>query len=349
MWGHIRTIILVTIVAALVWTFAEADTLREQKAPVTLALRVPTGMPLTIESPTGGAPLTDISTEVTLEGPTAQLERVAPALREAVLLSPGMTGVPGVPGTYDVDIAQALRSLPLLAEAGVSVKGVDPPTVKVRVDELAQVELPVRIEGDGDFQGAPVVAPSKVMLYAPKGEAANLSASSSASVMIEAGALSRFVPGRAETLPGMKVQLPREIAASSRARLEPSRVDVTLTVRSRTAELIVPRVPVEVRLAPEDLSVWTIDIPEADRFLVDVKVIGAPDVLTQIQNRTLPLVATVALSYQELERAVTSPQGRVGGPGSSGVVEKEAVFSSLPTSLKFEVEDRVVRVRVGRR
>lgn len=349
MWGHIRTIFVVTIVAALVWLFAEADTLREQKAQVSLSLRVPADEPLLLESPASTGPQREVSVEATLEGSAAQLERVLPSLRTAVIVSPGMEGVPNTPGVYDIDLANVLRALPLLAEAGVGVKHTDPPLISLRIDELATVELPVRVESDGDFQTSPTVKPSKVTLFAPKGEAANLSAASAAAVVLDPSQLTRLVPGRAETLAGLRVLLPREVEGSTRARLEPARVDVSLMVRSRTAELIVPRVPVEVRLAPEDLSLWSIDIPEGDRFLIDVKVIGPPDVLAQIQNRTLPLVGTVALSYRELEQAVTGPTGRVGGPGSSGVVEKDAVLSDLPTTLRFEVADKSVRVRVGRK
>ncbi len=349
MWGHIRTIFVVTIVAALVWVFAEADTLREQKAQVALSLRVPPGEALMMESPAASGPLNSVPVEVTLEGSAAQLERVLPVLRSEVIISPGIEGVPKAPGSYDMDIARVLRSLPLLADAGVGVKQSDPAVIALRVDELAEVELPIRVEGDGDFRTAPVVNPPKVTLFAPKGEAANLARTSAATVVLEPSQLTRLVPGRAETLAGLKVLLPREIEGSSRARVEPARVDVTVSVRNRTAELIVPRVPVEVRLAPEDLAQWTLDIPEGDRFLVDVKVIGSPDVLAQIQNRTLPLVGTVSLSYQELEQAVTGPTGRVGGPGSSGVVEKEAQLTDLPTTLRFEVADRLVRVRVGRK
>lgn len=349
MWSRFRTILLVTLVAALVWMFAEADTLREQRATVAVALRVPSGVPQVLEAMTERGPERDVTAEVVLEGPAAQLERVMPLLREAVVVSPGMEGVPGTPGTFDIELAQVLRAVPVLADAGVGVKRVEPATVKVRVDELVEVELPVRVEGDGDFSVAPVVNPPKVKVFAPKGEAANLSSASTAGVTIETQALSRLVPGRTETLSGLRIELPSEIAGSKRARVEPARADVVVTVRSRTAEIIVQRVPVHVRVAPGELSAWTIDIPEQERFLIDVKVTGAPDVLAQIANKTLPLVATVALSYDELERAVQTPGGGGGGSGSSGFIEKDAVFSDVPTTVKFEVADRVVRVRVGKR
>jgi hypothetical protein len=349
MWGHIRTILLVTVVAALVWVFAEADTLREQKAGVALSLRVPTGVALVMEASTERGPTQEVSVDAVLEGPTASIERVIPALRETVIVSPGMEGLPATPGTFDVDLAQVLRGLPLLVDAGVGVRRTDPATVKVRIDELVEVELPVRVEGEGDFQSAPVCTPPKVRVFAPRSEAANLSPSSAAVVTLETQAVARLVPGRAETLSALKVGLPAEIANSARARIEPSRVDVTATVRSRTAEVIVARVPVAVRVAPQDFGAWLIDVPEAERFLVDVKVIGAPEVLAQIQNRTIPLVATVSLSYAELERAVTTPGGAVGAPGSTGVVEKDAVFSDVPTTVRFEVAKKTVRVRVERR
>ena len=48
----------------------------------------------------------------------------------------------------------------------------------------------------------------------------------------------------------------------------------------------------------------------------------------------MPLVATVSLSFEELERSIPS---------------KEAVFCDLPTGLHFDVANKTVRLKIKRR
>ncbi len=341
MWKHVRTILVVTVVSVLVWMFAEAETLREQRMSLALSLRVPDGMALVMEAADTGT--REVQTEVVLEGSAARMEGAQRALREALVISPGMEGMPSKPGDYEVDLAGVLRTHRVLQDAGVGVKRVEPAVMKVRIEELVEVELPVIVKGDADFQTAPVVTPPKIRLFAPRSEAINLGVMSVATVTLEAQDLARLVPGRPETLTGLRVKAPTELAGSTRARVEPARVDVTVSVRNRTAEITVARVPVHVRLAPSELAGWDISLPEQERFLIDVKVTGSPDVLAQIESKALPIVAVVALSYDELERAAAA------GGGAAGQIVKEAVFSDAPAGVRFESAGRTVHVGVTRR
>ena len=348
MWKHTQTIILVTIVAALVWMFAEAETLREHRAVVTLSLLTPDGPGLAVETEAG---LREVQVEVVLEGSAARLERVQRVLREALAITPGMEGVPTAPGTYDVDVLRLLRAHPVLVGdggsgglgggGGVGVKRVEPGAIRVRVDEVVEVILPVIVRGDTDFTAPPVVTPASVRLLAPRHEAMLVESSTSSAALVILGApeLTRLTPGRQETLPGLAVRLPPEIASSTHARLDPPRVDVTLTVRNRTTQITVPRVPVTLRIAPDDLAQWDISIPPREQFLTDLTLTGPQDVLARIESGAIPVGAVVSLSREELTRAAAG----------SGLVVKEAAFPDIPVSVRTEAVQRIVRVQVAAR
>jgi hypothetical protein len=329
---RLQTLLIVTLVAAMVWVFAESESLREQRFGATLVLSPEEGSALHIGAAQTGA--REVSAELLLEAPAGALDAVRRALAQPLTISPGAPGVPSTEGEFALDLREVLRNNAALLKSGASVQRVDPPTLTIRIEELVPVEVGVQVVGEGEFQGAPVATPPRVRVLAPRGDALMLSASSTSIARIDAASLERLVPGRQEVIPGVRLAAPEELTGAKRVRIAPPTVDVTLTLRSSTAEVIVPRVPVHVRLAPQELSQWDIHVAERDRFLIDVRVTGPAEVLRRIEDRSLTLVAEVALSFEELENGVTS---------------KEAVFSNLPTSLKFDVANRVVHFDVKRR
>src|SRR5204863_1756520 len=123
---------------------------------------------------------------------------------------------------------------------------------------------------------------------------------------VDPAALARLTPTRKATLNGVRLVPPPELASIARLRIEPAAVDVALTLRTKTASIKVPSVPVHIRIAPGELSKWDIEIPEQDRFLTDVTVSGPSELVKQIQDKTVPLVATVSLSFEELERNISA-------------------------------------------
>src|SRR5438094_723468 len=83
-----------------------------------------------------------------------------------------------------------------------------------------------------------------------------------------AAALARLNPGRKETITGVRLAPAAGLAAIPRLRIvEPTTVDISLTLRSKTATIKIASVPVHVRIAPSELNKWDIEIPEQDRFL----------------------------------------------------------------------------------
>lgn len=338
MWRRVRMIFVVALITGLIWLFAEAESLRTQDQQVELVVEPQESGTRTLEFVEPGREGQPRRWTVTLEGPTGAVDDFIRALRKPVRIYPGLEGVPRDSGESDADLKTILLSHPDLnaSRRGVSITRVEPPTVKLRIEDMATITLKVevRVPPRGELDGPPEAKPPTVSVTLPKSEADKLTPTSVAIATIDQTSYDRLVPGRKETVPGVPVRLPPDVSAL-RATIDPPAVDVTLTVRRGTVSVKVASAPVHVRLALTEYGKW--DVSVAEPFLTDVTVTGPREIIKQIEDKTLPLIAYVPLSYEELERGITS---------------KEAVFSDLPPELyplKFEAANRTVTLSIKKR
>jgi hypothetical protein len=218
----------------------------------------------------------------------------------------------------------------------VTIKKVDPPTRLVRVDSMVEREVPLRFDaGALELESAAEMKPPRVKLRLPARDAAALNENSFASCVLDAAAASKLVPGRKESISALRVIAPTAIASASRVVCVPAQADVSFTLRRRTATITLPSVPVHIQLAAGEQPNWDIRIDPKDQFLTDVKVSGPSDVIKQIEEKKLPMVAILQLSFTELE----------GGK----LTAKEVVFTTMPTSLTFEAANKSVSFTATRK
>jgi hypothetical protein len=116
-------------------------------------------------------------------------------------------------------------------------------------------------------------------------------------------------------------------------RLLPPRADLELTVRSRRTSATVDSVPVQVMLPALLATQW--DVATEQPFFSDVQASGPSELIDQLKRGELRVYAVVALSADELDRAIPS---------------KEAVFTTLPASpLTFKTDNPIVKLTIARR
>ncbi|MDX2131720.1 MAG: hypothetical protein SFY69_06690 [Planctomycetota bacterium] len=343
---HVQTIVAATVLAMLVWLFAEAESLRTEEVTIELVFDADRGSERTIDlvdpSSTPGAPGTPrpsgtvLRVAMTVEGATESIEGVLRLSRSGpVRITPGSEGVGTARGEFSLPLRPVVRALPEFGAQGVSIRRIEPEDVTVRVDDLVTRDVKITVvTPEGDLEGLPEAVPATAKVIAPSREAAKLTETSAVVLRIDDRTWSRLVPGRRETVPAVPLEAPAELRGATRVQIVPGAADAILTVRSRTATVRLPNVPVHLRVAPAELAAFDITVPEADRALLDVTVSGPADLIRQIETREIPVVAFVPLSFEELERAITS---------------KEAVFTGFPTALRFEAASRVVRLTITRR
>ncbi|MCC6230898.1 MAG: hypothetical protein IT432_16930 [Phycisphaerales bacterium] len=332
MFRHVRTFILVTFVTALIWIFAEGESLtrRSLKADVFF------------ESDAAGERVIAVSdaawrdrVDIVVQGTASAVTEAESVLRRAVRLRPGMSGVPAQSGEFTIDLEQALSEVSDLAGAGVTIARADPPGVTVRIDQLQEKTLPVVLDAPGvDIEGPAEVTPSSVTLRLPAEFAAKLTGDTPARVRIPGETLAKLVPGRKESIASLPIELPTVVVGAHSTKFDPATCSLSITLRNNIASYKLSSVPVFVKLAAVEMGKWDITINEADRFLTDVTVTGPGDLVERVRRGDMKVSATIPLSFEELER---------------GIAAKDAVFSDLPSALRFEVQNARVRLDIQRR
>jgi hypothetical protein len=180
----------------------------------------------------------------------------------------------------------------------------------------------------------PVISQPTVKLTMPSRDIARLAPQDIVSIAMPTELLDKLPGGKTETLRGLSLRPPFDIADRAKMRIEPSTVDVTLTKPMRGTELTLSQVPVYVRVEPDQLTRWNIQIAPQDQFLTNVRVIGSEELVEQVRNRTLPITALVSLTVSDLERGITA---------------QTIEFPNIPEGLKVESTTKSVRISVTRR
>lgn len=328
----VRTITLVTFVSVLIWAFAEGQSVQtvwteaEVEFPTVVdgySLRV-------LEEPGWG------QVNLQVEGSTSSLEELESDLGRAIRLEPGMEGVPRESGEHTVDLRQALRAHPVFRSRGVAVVSAEPESVRVAVDELTTIQADVRVDAPvEEIAGAPeAVEVSAAAVRLPKRAADALEAPPVVIARVRPEEVARFDPGRPVTLRGVRLEPGPQLAGVQPLEIIPAQVDVRFVVRSKTETTTVQTVPVELRIGPDLLREWEVEVPPEEQYLKDVRVTGPAELIEQIRANQLRISAYVRISYEDVQRGVTS---------------KLAEFTNLPSPLTIEAEDREVRLTVRRR
>lgn len=336
--------LLISLVTVLIWIVAENESVRV----------VPRQVNIVIEGEFDGQRVVKVEPDqeftgqvtVRLQGATANIEALAAILARPVTLTPEQLRLPPTPGGFNADLRTALRDHPIFRDSGVTPIEVRPDSVAVEVDDLVTrtARVVVAAPEGVQLQGAPEPRPAEVALRIPSRLAKDLPEDLTLTATLDSTA-ARLTPGRPQTLNGVRVDLPPGLRAGPLgefARVEPATVSVVLTLLSGTDSFRVGAVPVHLRLAPIDYAGWEVEIAPEDQSVGDVTVKGPRDLVARIRSREVQVFGVVALSWAELERAVSE----------GGTMSKDAVFSlSAETTgdVGFESPERSVALTIRRR
>lgn len=329
---RIKTISLVSIITLLVWVFAEAESLQRRDVRFTLQFTsdVPSERAIQVDDSFRGSITVGFSGSASAFAPAEELARTG-----TLTLAIGSPGIPTTPGEYVVSLREALRADPALRKLGLTVDRVEPATVRVHVEAMEVRTARVVVSaGDSELEGVPEVSPATVKVFLPADAAGAAGSSFEVFAALRPEELGRLIAGRRETVPQVRLELPASLKNKRSARIEPPTAQVTLAVRKRTSSLELAGVPIQVRMAPGELSRWDVTIPEQDRFIPKLTVSGPSELIDQVKRGEIKVAGTVSLSFEDLEK---------------GITQKEVVFSELPSLLKFDTDTKLVRVGIKKR
>jgi hypothetical protein len=300
----IWTYLLVTAVTLLIWWWAAGET-REQQ-DVTMTVQFVTDDPDLREVTLRGQDATQAEVAVKIEGSRLALQDAERVLRAPLLLELGRFDLRNTKGNQTLNTASVLANHPRITDTKVSIVSADPSVLEIAVDDIVRRTVPVPIDPPSgvDVQGEIDIDPDEVEIVLPSRYLPADPAALAVEKDLDPQQLARLEPGRSTSL---DVRLrPREarLRGVSAVRIEPPTVKMSFTVRSRTRQITLPTVRVQIQSPPEDFDEYVVTIDERDKILRDVTIVVDGDLASRIEAGEVPVMAVVQLSTADKESSV---------------------------------------------
>ncbi len=286
----------ITLIAFMVWLYAEGATRKQHTVTLTVRFTAPQGQRLLIEPEMQ-------SVNVAVRCATSQLDQVKNLALEPIPIS--VTDVPGRPDR-SIIIDQQLAVHERINRLGITIERVDPDTIPVRVERIETRVVPIELATPADLEMTTpaVFTPTSVTMELPAG-VASIVDGIKLQARLDANALAGVVPG-VLTDRTIEVTLPPSMAALPSVTYSPRQVSVSFTVKKKEDEFVIGLVPVLLNIAPNLAKQYSVDVDQENLLLRDVKVKGPSDVIARIRGGTLKLEAFLKMEPEDLERRVPS-------------------------------------------
>jgi hypothetical protein len=331
---------IVTVLALIVWLFAESESLTEAEVPSRVDIAVGEGNrdKLLVR------PVEFAEGRVTIEmrGSQAALNRASQLLQTPIRLTAGAPrGIPAIAGTHAVRTLDFVRAWPELAATGVTVDYVTPPQIRVEVQELRIVTLTPTAQITGiAIDGEVRFTPAEISVRMPSALADAADTPDAMPIAIAPTDQSqRLGPGAQEL--AIPVQLPEALRGRPGVTLITTEIKARFTVVDTNITERFTAVPVQVVAPPIELRDWIVEIAPEDAILqVDVR--GPRAAIDQLKSSRLSLVAVISLRDVDFSSDATTKQLRF-------MVLRDGVTTPLPAGVEVLSEKTEVTVRATRR
>lgn len=328
----LRTAVVVSIVSVLIWVVAEGESLSSDRFEVRVALAPDRAASLVIEPDDAAEWAGRVDVEV--DGSTTAVARISDRLRDGLTLTPGTPGIPSDPGTHELDLAEIIRSSAVMESSSVAVRSVEPPTLRVVVEQLQTREIDVAVILPDEAEASAVVAdPRRVRLTYPSALSGIVDAGVVATATVTAQQLESLALGDRSTLRDILLALPETLRGERFARVDPATVSVIATLDTKSDEITLDAVPVQIQRPAFQADRWVVRVNPEDQLLQGVTVTGPAALIGQIRSGDVTVFATVLLTPDDLDRRITA---------------KDVGFSNLPTPLQFRSPKQTVRLSIER-
>lgn len=330
--ADLKTLATVTLVAALVWLWAESESLRSTQVAPRLEISSEfaaansgpsssVGSPGFLEAKLDGLESGQV-VRISLRGSTAGIDAIQRIVPGVLKLTIGSPGVPSTPGEHLLNLREVLAEQYPFRRSGVSIESVEPPQARVRIAQLVVVKLPVMVDVTaGEFDEPPTASPREVSVLVPEGLTLRDSYAAVAkleeSTLAEAREGERFRTNLKLFLPGLD------------RRPEPQTVGVEFTLKRKVSRHSEPSVPILVCLPPDEADRWQVQLKETS--IRDVTVTGPADAVQAVKDRKVQLQALLVLTAEDLKNKIGS---------------KQVVYSTLPSSISIVAKDPSVQFTI---
>lgn len=325
---RIQDILLVTLITALIWFYAENSNV--QNYPPHGSKTVP----VSVQLPSGDLVVIQQSAQtlnMRFRGAQAEIYRLQRALADGITLRPDISD----PGTHNLVLENLLPQTAPLSRVPVSLLNIEPATLQVTVDRLVQQEAGIRFEPESvELQDqAWQASPSQIDLTLPAGALQQFDNPDNimlrAEPLVDLGSLPTGTPQTVRA----RVRLPDSLSNYPDVRVQPREVELSFTIDKKEDTTTLPSVPVWVAAPPGDLNTYQVELDEDSRVLRDVTVSGPANLIKQVAERQIRVIALLRLSSDDLAQNV-------------GMQITETVSFDLPPQLTVKDPTRTVRFTI---
>lgn len=312
-WDKLGTAVFVTVIAMMVWLYAEGRTVSEATRQISVRFVAPSGQELMIARLDGDSNIQRLDTldlEVTLDAAQSALSRLDNSLTKAIPLE--VTANEANPDQL-VDINQAL-SRDLLSAMGITIKNASIEQMRLHIEPIDTVtDVPINIvdENGGPLgalletlDGPPTVAPDKASVKLPRSLAQIIGGQA-----VQARLKAQDIEGaiRGVRTQSVALSLPDSIhqAWAPWTTISPTAVDVSFTVNetSRLWESENP-IPIKIMAPPSVYEKYDIGFADSQPPTVSFSVSGPASAIEELA--AFPPLAFVEITSGKVNAALSA-------------------------------------------
>jgi hypothetical protein len=277
----LETVLVVTVITALIWLYAEGETVGTQTRTVNVRFVTPTAdLAVSVVDEDGTTAVIPVS--ATIQASRGDLPEIAEWIRNNETIDIEVRTPSTDSEDQPIDVREALNQS-ALADVNAFVKEVSPANVSVRVQKLQDVPMAIRIEpGDLELSDkadeAPIADPDVVVVTMPA-DLAELVRDQKLELIarLDQDELDEDTAQNAS----VDLDLPLELQNGPFVSLAQKSVRVKFIVRKINAETTLPRVQVRL-LVSDDITGNQIRIDESQRF-IKVTLRGPSNAIARIE------------------------------------------------------------------
>jgi hypothetical protein len=300
--SHVGTFLTVTVIAVLVWLYAEDANVQAYTAQsVRVQFVLPNGVDGLI------TPSEPITVLVDFDGSNGQFQQFDQASEEIIKVVLPIDQTMNLQ-TMEIDLADQIEQADRLEQLGINLTSVSPERTTVTFEKVLDVSLDVRIRqrtGSIKLASAEFVDSSNM----PRVTIKNVPASkvqqlgeATATAWINEDDVASLAKGTPQQI-NVGLELPNLVANLQR---NISTVDLLVTVADDRDTVQIDRRPILLSYPPSINERYIVEIEESDRFITAFTLEGPRDQIAQIKEdpTSKDVWASVRLSNEEADAAV---------------------------------------------
>jgi hypothetical protein len=298
--SQIREYIMVTVVAMLLWLYAEGENIKTYEMDIPIQFVAATGQNLLIKPSR-----LETNPHLTLQCSSAQWVQLEQLFDGTPIPIP-LSDDPNAPdGNQQLLLKPLFTSQSIFSNLSVNITEVKPAQVTVNVKKLENVQMKIGEVTEGDFQLQDVViTPAMATLHLPKDLLSNLTDSDVILTRLKKEQLEGLALNQSHTLKAVQLIAPEAVRTED-VRIEPSTAEVTFTLTRQSKTATISSVAVRLVLPAASVSHYDVSlINDEDKLIRAVKITGPNDLVDQIAERKLKIWADLKLEADDLAKGV---------------------------------------------